>query len=332
MHSRSSAAQHDAAVARRLELLTSELAAVRERDPGPATEVRPAASWGASGATRIRAVPDLGRGEGLDGGGGAEPAPGHIDDHKRPEPIVVRPPGRHAARRTPWSWAASAVPEGLRGRVSLGPGQVAVVAVLAVVGLALTCWWLVRSSAHEELAPTALTTPGGALATPRDPSGGPVTPAGAPADAVPGRRESRAAKVVVDVAGKVRRPGIAVLRQGARVIDALRAAGGARPGVDLSGLNLARVLNDGEQVVVGGPPAAGPPASSTSSAPVVGLVNINTADQTALESLPEVGPVTAQSIITWRSQHGGFTSVDQLLDVDGIGDATLAKLTPYVTI
>jgi competence protein ComEA len=142
----------------------------------------------------------------------------------------------------------------------------------------------------------------------------------------------RPAKVVVDVAGKVRRPGIAVLRQGARVIDALRAAGGARPGVDLGGLNLARVLSDGEQVVVGGPTGAVPASTPTSGAPVVGLVNINTADETALESLPEVGPVTAQSIITWRSQHGGFTSVDQLLDVDGIGDATLAKLTPYVTI
>jgi competence protein ComEA len=138
---------------------------------------------------------------------------------------------------------------------------------------------------------------------------------------------------VVDVAGRVRRPGIAVLRQGARVIDALRAAGGARPGVDLGGLNLARVLNDGEQVVVGQPTVAGPVASASGSEPpVTGLVNINTADETTLESLPEVGPVTAQAIITWRSRNGGFSSVDQLLDVDGIGDATLAQLTPFVTI
>jgi competence protein ComEA len=74
---------------------------------------------------------------------------------------------------------------------------------------------------------------------------------------------------------------------------------------------------------------AGAPSDGS---PVAGLVNINTADETALESLPEVGPVTAQAIITWRDQNGGFSSVDQLLDVDGIGDATLAKLTPYVTI
>jgi competence protein ComEA len=142
--------------------------------------------------------------------------------------------------------------------------------------------------------------------------------------------------VVVDVSGKVRRPGIAILHRGARVVDALRAAGGARRGVDLGSLNLARVLTDGEQIVVGGPAppavAGGPGAPATAGSPVTGLVNLNTADETTLESLPEVGPVTAQAIITWRTEHGGVASVDQLLDVDGIGDATLAKLTPYVTI
>jgi competence protein ComEA len=139
---------------------------------------------------------------------------------------------------------------------------------------------------------------------------------------------------VVDVAGKVRRPGIAVLRSGARVVDAIRAAGGARPGVDLSALNLAQVLSDGEQVVVGSPgaPLSGPVAALSGAPPTGRLVSLNTADETALESLPEVGPVTAQAIIAWRTEHGGFSAVSQLLDVDGIGDATLAKLTPYVTL
>jgi competence protein ComEA len=233
-------------------------------------------------------------------------------------------PGRHAARRA-GGWSLP-LPDAVRGRISLGPGQVAVVAVLAVVGLAITCWWLVRGSGHEVTAPTALTTPRAALATPG--SGGGTAAAGVASPSTVAK-----AKVVVDVTGRVRHPGIAVLRQGARVIDALRAAGGARPGVDLDGLNLARVLADGEQVVVGRSAVAGPIGSlPTSGSPVSGLVNINTADQTALESLPEVGPVTAQAIIAWRGQHGGFSSVDQLLDVDGIGDATLAKLTPYVTI
>jgi competence protein ComEA len=146
---------------------------------------------------------------------------------------------------------------------------------------------------------------------------------------------SSSTKVFVDVTGRVRRPGIVVLRQGARVVDALRAAGGARPGVALASLNLARVLTDGEQIVVGHPASAtvpSVPSSVASGPPGAALVNLNTADQTALESLPEVGPVTAQAILAWRSQHGGFTSVDQLLDVDGIGDATLAQVAPYVTV
>jgi len=326
MRSRSLAAQHDAAVARRLELLTSELAAVRGHDGeqgathgGAAdTVVRRAVSWSPQTHTHIRAVPDLE--DEPDG----ERAAGGV----APPPAVVRLPGRHAARRVASPWAGM-VPETLRGRVALGPGQVAVVAVLAVVGLVLTCWWLVRSGGREVAAPSVLSSPAGALVTPAG-----AHPDGKASGAVAPASASRPrAKVVVDVTGKVRHPGIAVLRQGSRVIDALRAAGGARPGVDLSGLNLARVLTDGEQVVVGMPSVSGPVASAPSpGSPVTGLVNLNTADETALESLPEVGPVTAQSIITWRTQHGGFTSVNQLLDVDGIGDATLAKITPYVTI
>ena len=75
--------------------------------------------------------------------------------------------------------------------------------------------------------------------------------------------------------------------------------------------------------------AAGVPGGTS---PVATLVNLNTADQVALESLPEVGPVTAQAIMAYRTEHGAFTSVDQLLDVDGIGEATLAQVTPYVTL
>ena len=146
------------------------------------------------------------------------------------------------------------------------------------------------------------------------------------------------ASVTVDVAGKVRRPGIVVLGAGARVTDALAAAGGARKGVDLTPLNLARVLVDGEQIVVGGPArppgAAGAAAGTgTGNGGAAGpLVNLNTAGQTELESLPQVGPVTAQSIIAWRDAHGGFTSVDELLEVDGIGQKTLEQITPHVTV
>ena len=103
----------------------------------------------------------------------------------------------------------------------------------------------------------------------------------------------------------------------------------------LASLNLARVLTDGEQIVVGHPaPATVPsvPSSVASGPPGAALVNLNTADQVALESLPEVGPVTAQAIMAYRAEHGAFTSVDQLLDVDGIGEATLAQVTPFVTL
>jgi competence protein ComEA len=144
-------------------------------------------------------------------------------------------------------------------------------------------------------------------------------------------------QIVVDVVGKVRRPGIAVLPAGSRVFDAVRAAGGLRRGVDRSTVNLARPLVDGEQVVVGGPqPAAGgvtagQPAGG--SAPATGgLVNLNTADQAELETLPGIGPVTAAAILEWRSRNGAFTAVEELLEISGIGDATLAEIAPNVTL
>jgi competence protein ComEA len=144
------------------------------------------------------------------------------------------------------------------------------------------------------------------------------------------------------VTGKVRRPGIATLPQGSRVVDALQAAGGPRHGASLTSLNLARVLADGEQIVVG---LRAPPGVAASAASGVGggaapggastpgaMVNINTADQTQLETLPGIGPVTARSILDYRTEKGGFTSVDELLEVSGIGDATLAKISPYCTL
>jgi competence protein ComEA len=118
-------------------------------------------------------------------------------------------------------------------------------------------------------------------------------------------------------------------------VDALEAAGGARRGVRLGSLNLARVLTDGEQVVVGvrAPPGvAASAASAPTSAGSTALVDINTASQAELETLPDVGPVTAQAILDFRAQNGSFTAVDELLEVSGIGEATLAKIAPHVTL
>lgn len=150
---------------------------------------------------------------------------------------------------------------------------------------------------------------------------------------------SSAAAVVVDVAGLVNNPGLYRLVSGSRVDDALRAAGGPAPGADLSLLNRARLLVDGEQVAVGIPGApAGPTGRITSgtagpaAAGSSGKVNLNLADLAALDALPGVGPVLAQQILDWRQQHGRFTSVEQLREVTGIGTAKFASLRDLVAV
>ena len=140
------------------------------------------------------------------------------------------------------------------------------------------------------------------------------------------------------MAGKVRRPGIVTLPIGSRVVDAIKAAGGPRKEVSLTVLNLARLLIDGEQILVGIPPPAGvaAPASSALGGAAAGstaaLVNLNSATETDLDTLPGVGPVTAAAILQWRTDNGAFSSVDELLEVSGIGDTTLADIAPFVTI
>jgi competence protein ComEA len=229
------------------------------------------------------------------------------------------------------------LPPTLQGRVRVGPSQLTVVAVLVAAALGFLAWWSVRAADPGELVTTGAATPvtsevAPLVSTPPGPSPpGPVSP-GPSSSAVPA-----GADLVVDVAGKVRRPGIVRLPAGSRVVDALDAAGGARRGVDLTGLNLARPLVDGEQVLVGvravpgvAPSAAAAPGGSPSSLGL--MVNINAAGAEELETLPGVGPVTAAAILQWRADHGAFSAVEELLEVSGIGDATLAELAPYVTL
>lgn len=128
--------------------------------------------------------------------------------------------------------------------------------------------------------------------------------------------------IVVDVSGKVAQPGIVTLPAGSRVVDAIEAAGGTK--ADTSGLNLARVLVDGEQIVVG---VTAPQTAGGSTA-----VSLNSATAQQLESLPGIGPVTAQAIISWRTANGGFKRIDDLLKVKGIGSKTLAELKPHVAL
>ncbi|MFG2473810.1 helix-hairpin-helix domain-containing protein [Streptomyces fagopyri] len=147
--------------------------------------------------------------------------------------------------------------------------------------------------------------------------------------------------IVVDVSGKVRSPGLQRLPAGSRVEDALRAAGGVRPGANTEGLNRARLLVDGEQVVVGAPaPVAGPVTGGGSVAGGAGgagsgaapsaPVSLSTATVDQLDTLPGVGPVLAQHIVDYRTEHGGFRSVDELREVNGIGDRRFADLQNLV--
>ena len=278
---------------------------------------------------------------------GEEPPPSppadEPSDVAAPQPAVPRPTtGRHARRpvkpsRRLAGWIDDRLPPAVQGRAHLGSAQFGLVALVVAVGLVAGAWWLVRSAGSSggagEVAP-----PRPAAAVTADADGAVPAPSmSAPASAAPGPSPVAGDQIVVDVVGKVRRPGIAVLPAGSRVVDAVRAAGGMRPGVDPATVNLARPLTDGEQIVIGLPSAPAAPAAGatapTEGAPAGGaLVNLNTADQAALETLPGVGPVTAASILQWRAENGGFTSIDELLEVSGIGDATLAEIAPYVTL
>lgn len=206
-----------------------------------------------------------------------------------------------------------------------------------------------KSGAAATRAGSAATTSAGANRfTGRASAGaaGATTPSAAPT------------QVMVQVVGQVRRPGVVSLRSGARVQDAVAAAGGALPSADLTAVNLARVIGDGEQIQVPKPgePLSAPaaPPGATTGAPgaarggaagaagsVAGagtgnatgaVVNLNTADVAALDALPGVGPVLAQRIIDWRTQNGRFSSVDELGEVSGIGEKVLARLRPRVSL
>lgn len=204
----------------------------------------------------------------------------------------------------PDSALADRLPEPIRrGRLDLGVRGVAGLAVLALLALVVTgvVVWRGRPRGVDVAPPV-------------------VVSSGAPS----------AALLVVDVAGDVRRPGLVRLPPGARVADAIAAAGGLRPGATSGALNLARKLVDGEQVYVGSPPAA--PGAPPGVAASPGLVDLNTATADDLDRLPGIGPVLADRIVAWRTAHGGFTSVDQLRQVDGIGARKFESLRPLVTV
>ena len=149
---------------------------------------------------------------------------------------------------------------------------------------------------------------------------------------------SASAAAYVHVSGAVRRPGLYALPPAARLVDAVAAAGGFAKDAARDGVNLARPVSDGEQVVVprkGEQPVPGPGDAAPGAAPggaPGSKVNLNTADPAALDTLPRIGPAIAQRIVEWREQNGRFTSVEDLLAVPGIGEKMLASLRDLVTV
>lgn len=136
-------------------------------------------------------------------------------------------------------------------------------------------------------------------------------------------------ELYIHVLGAVEAPGLYVLDIDSRLVDAIAAAGGTTDAADLAAVNLARVLSDGEQIVV---PTIGAAPQSGAATPDDGLIDLNAADQAALETLPRIGPALAERIITWREDNGRFQSVDDLLAVPGIGEKLLAGIRDGVRV
>ena len=223
------------------------------------------------------------------------------------------------------------VTPGAARRIGLGafdPGRrgvraLAVVAVIVVLIAAVLAW---RARPRVDPVPPVPAT-----------VDSPATADGMAAGAVSTAKTSAGGEVVVAVGGKVKKPGLIRLPAGSRVADALQAAGGADPGVDVALLNLARKVVDGELILVGTtPPPGAVVATGAAGAPAAGApqgpVNLNTATLADLDTLPGVGPVLAQRILDARAAQGGFTSVGDLRKVDGIGDSRYEQLKDLVTV
>ncbi|WRZ92974.1 ComEA family DNA-binding protein [Streptomyces sp. NBC_01007] len=236
------------------------------------------------------------------------------------------------------------LPLWLQSRCGLERRSVAALTVLLVVAavFAVQHFWAGRTQPVRAPAVMGAAAPYGEK---RGPGGRPGVEFGAPAGASSpaggaGPAGPGGGVIVVDVGGKVRTPGLQRLPAGSRVEDALRAAGDVRAGTHTDGLNRARLLVDGEQIVVGasapatgaGSDGAGPagPGGSAAGAAPSAPVPLNTATVDQLDALPGVGPVLARHIIDYRTAHGGFRSVDELREVNGIGDRRFADLRNLV--
>jgi len=214
----------------------------------------------------------------------------------------------------------------------------AVIGVVVAVGIALRARPVPLASAATASEPSASSATGAASPYSAG-SPYPTGSAGSPGGPTPASTPS-VPTIVVHVIGAVHHPGLVTLPEGSRVADAIDAAGGTTAKARLGELNLAQVLADGQQIVVGHDDVVsevrGPGVvAGTGTAATVGTsapIDLNTATVEQLEQLPGVGPVTAAAIIAWRTQHGRFTNVAELQEVDGIGPKTYARLAPLVRV
>ncbi|MEQ3553191.1 helix-hairpin-helix domain-containing protein [Pseudonocardia nematodicida] len=306
------------------------------------------AGHGAPGSWEGRAPAasgDRGRRRGADQDDPAAPPVGPADDPAEAE-------GDHEPGGRPPAWRRVAqrwLPPSLAGaRVDPGrPGALALVTVvlLGAIAAGVGVWSNRPTTQPVAGLPAVTAAPGEASAEPGT-DGAPADPeAAAPVTAGP---------LVVSVVGKVAQPGLVRVPDGSRVADALDAAGGALPDVDLSVLNLARRLGDGEQIAIGVPPApdaapvlpapGGEPASGAEpgtgdgvSGPAPGgaaggKVDLNAATAEDLQALPGIGPVTAKKILDWRTANGRFERLEQLREIEGIGEKRFSQLREAVTV
>ena len=232
---------------------------------------------------------------------------GHLPATSRPV-VPVSPPARAAAavRLPGWLDEIALAPTGR---------ALATLAAVCLLCIGVTAWALLhdRAAASPAVPPLPATAPVPALPTPALPT-------------------TSAAGLVVDVGGRVRRPGLVTLPLGARVADAVRAAGGALRPRDLRFVDLAAKVSDGQLLLIGTNGAGAATASSAGAGGSPGPVNLNSATADQLDTLPGIGPVLAQRIIDWRTAHGSFRSVDDLNEVSGIGDSIFSEVSPLVSV
>ena len=261
--------------------------------------------------------------------------------------------GRHRVRPTapPGRWELARaglvdrLPPTVRG-ARLGPRRRAVVGALVLVATVAVVLCvrltLARAAARPEPVSAAGPVAGGSRANPSSaPAAVPHNVAATALSPPSPAPTATAPTLVVYVSGRVRHPGVVRLASGSRVQDALRAAGGALPGSDLESINLAQLLADGQQVRVaragrGSAVISGSAGGALTGGPAGGasgqVIDLNTGDASAFDSLPGVGPVLAQRIVDWRTAHGRFSSVDELDEVSGIGDKLLSEIRAHVRV